>query len=72
MGKHLETEVGTDRARFSQIMEQNQLEIQEGLVSWNMLGFTTFEDLYSGASHEQTQKRMIESSEQLFNSSRNA
>ena len=27
---------------FSQILEQNQLEIQEGLVAWNMLGFTIF------------------------------
>ena len=31
---------------FLQILEQNQLEIKEGLVAWNMLGFTIFKDLY--------------------------
>ena len=57
---------------FLHILEQNQLGMQEGLVAWNMLGFTYFEDLYSGESHEQTQKQIIQFSEQLFNSSRNA
>ena len=55
---------------FLQILEQNQLEIQEGLVAWNMLGFTIFQDLYPDESHEHTQKRMLEFSEQLFNSRR--
>ena len=57
---------------FLEILEKNQLEIEGGLVAWNMLGFTIFQDLYPKESHEQTQKRMIEFSQQLFNSRRNA
>ena len=57
---------------FLQILEKNELEINEGLVAWNMLGFTIFQDLYPDENHEQTHKRMIEFSQQLFNSSRTA
>ena len=53
---------------FLNIMEKNELEINEGLVAWNMLGFTVFQDLYPGENHEQTHKRMIDFSQQLFNS----
>ena len=53
---------------FLHILEQNQLGMQEGLVAWNMLGFTIFQDLYPDESHEATHKRMLKFSEQLFNS----
>ena len=56
---------------FLHILEQNQLGMQEGLVAWNMLGFTIFQDLYSNESHEATHKRMLKFSELLFNSRHN-
>ena len=56
---------------FLHILEQNQLGMQEGLVAWNMLGFTIFQELYPDESHEATHKRMIKFSEQLFYSSDN-
>ena len=62
------TESETDLEKFFADLEQNQVETQAGLVAWNMLGFTIFQDLYPNESHEQTQKRMIEFSEQLFDS----
>ncbi len=53
---------------FLEILDQNELDLEEGLVAWNMLGFTIFQDLYPDESHDQTHQRMIEFSRQLFES----
>ena len=53
---------------FLEILDQNELDLEEGLVAWNMLGFTIFQDLYPDESHDQTHHRMIEFSRQLFES----
>ena len=53
---------------FLEILDQNELDLDEGLVAWNMLGFTIFQDLYPDESHDQTHQRMIEFSRQLFES----
>ena len=31
---------------FLEILDQNELDLEEGLVAWNMLGFTIFQDLH--------------------------
>ena len=54
---------------FLHIMDQNELQVEEGLVAWNMLGFTIFQEVYPGEHHSQTQERMREFSEQLYASS---
>ena len=53
---------------FLEILDQNELDFEEGLVAWNMLGFTIFQDLRPDESHDQTHQRMIEFSRQLFES----
>ena len=53
---------------FLEVLDQNELDLEEGLVAWNMLGFTIFQDLYPDESHDQTHQRMIEFSRQLFES----
>ena len=53
---------------FLEILDQNELDLEEGLVAWNMLGFTIFQDFYPDESHDQTHQRMIEFSRQLFES----
>ena len=53
---------------FLEILDQNELDFEEGLIAWNMLGFTIFQDLYPDESHDQTHQRMIEFSRQLFES----
>ena len=53
---------------FLEILDQNELDLEEGLVAWNMLGFTIFQNLYPDESHDQTHQRMIEFSRQLFES----
>ena len=50
------------------VLDDHELELQEGLVAWNMLGFTIFQDLYPEASHEEIQQRMMEFSNNLFHS----
>ena len=57
---------------FLETLEKNQLDINEGLVAWHMLGFTIFQDFYPDESHEETHKRMTEFSERLFNSRRSS
>ncbi len=55
---------------FLHVMEEQELNLEEGLVAWNMLGFTLFQDLYQEASHEEIHARMIEFSNTLFGSRR--
>ncbi len=51
---------------FLEILDNNELDLEEGLVAWNMLGFTIFQDLHPDESHEQTYQRMMDFSKQLF------
>lgn len=55
---------------FFHVMASEGLQMEEGLVAWNMLGFTIFQDMYPDASHEEIQQKMIEFSTNLFHSSR--
>ncbi len=51
---------------FLHLMDENGLDLEEGLVAWNMLGFTIFQDQYPEESHEQIQQRLIQFSQDLF------
>jgi hypothetical protein len=51
---------------FLHLMDENELDLEEGLVAWNMLGFTIFQDQYPEETHEQIQQRMIDFSQSLF------
>ena len=53
---------------FLEILDNNELDLEEGLVAWNMLGFTIFQDLHPDESHEQTHQRMMDFIKQLFES----
>jgi len=53
---------------FLEILDNNELDLEEGLVAWNMLGFTIFQDLHPDESHEQTHQRMMDFTKQLFES----
>lgn len=55
---------------FFHVLESQQMDLQEGLVAWNMFGFTIFQDMYPDQPHEFVHKKMIEFSENLFNSSK--
>ena len=51
---------------FLELMDDNELELEDGLVAWNMLGFTIFQDTYPDENHASIQQRMAEFSESLF------
>lgn len=51
---------------FLHVLEHHQLNYEDGLVAWNMLGFTVFQEMYPNEPHVQTQQRMMEFSQQLF------
>ena len=53
---------------FLELMDENELSLEDGLVAWNMLGFTIFQDTYPDENHEAIQKRMNEFSRTLFDS----
>jgi hypothetical protein len=55
---------------FLHIMDTHQLQLEEGLIAWNMLGFTIFQERYPEDTHAETQQRMLAFSQQLFESSR--
>ena len=50
-------------------MDENELDLEDGLVAWNMLGFTIFQDTYPDENHDAIQQRMKEFSQTLFASS---
>ena len=54
---------------FLRVLEEQELYMEDGLVAWNMLGFSMFQDIYPGANFEEVQKHMIDFSNQLFESS---
>lgn len=55
---------------FLELMDRGGLDLEEGLVAWNMLGFTIFQELHPGESHEQTHQRMVEFANNLFQTRR--
>ncbi len=54
--------------RFLQLLDANELDLEDGLVAWNMLGFTIFQDAYPEENHDEIQRRMAEFSKSLFDS----
>ena len=53
---------------FLQLLDENELNLEDGLVAWNMLGFTIFQDTYPEENHEEIQQRMAVFSKDLFDS----
>ena len=53
---------------FLQLLDENELDLEDGLVAWNMLGFTIFQDTYPEENHDEIQRRMAEFSRNLFDS----
>ena len=54
--------------RFLQLLDENELDLEDGLVAWNMLGFTIFQDTYPEENHDEIQQRMADFSKNLFES----
>ena len=55
---------------FFMVLDQHHLTLEEGMVAWNMLGFTMFQEAHPEASHDQIQQQMLGFSQQLFESRR--
>ena len=53
---------------FLQLLDENELDLEDGLVAWNMLGFTMFQDTYPDENHAEIQQRMSDFSKKLFDS----
>ena len=53
---------------FLQLLDENELDLEDGLVAWNMLGFTIFQDTYPDENHDAIQRRMADFSKSLFDS----
>ena len=53
---------------FLQLLDENELDLEDGLVAWNMLGFTIFQDTYPEENHDEIQQRMADFSKKLFDS----
>ena len=53
---------------FLQLLDDNELNLEDGLVAWNMLGFTIFQDTYPEENHDEIQQRMADFSKNLFDS----
>ena len=53
---------------FLQLLDENELDLEDGLVAWNLLGFTTFQDTYPEENHDEIQQRMADFSKELFDS----
>ena len=54
--------------RFLQLLDENELDLEDGLVAWNMLGFTIFQDTYPEENHDEIQQRIPDFSKSLFDS----
>ena len=54
--------------RFLHLLDENELDLEDGLVAWNMLGFTIFQDTYPEENHDEIQRRMADFSRNLFDS----
>ena len=53
---------------FLQLLDENELDLEDGLVAWNMLGFTIFQDTYPEENHDEIQRRMADFSKSFFDS----
>jgi len=51
---------------FLSLLDENKLDMEDGLVAWNMLGFTIFQNSYPNESHAEIQERMIGFSQTIF------
>ena len=51
---------------FLNLMDENDLDKEDGLIAWNMLGFTIFQDTYPDENHVSIQQRMAEFSQSLY------
>ena len=53
---------------FLELLDENELDLEDGLVAWNMLGFTIFQNTYPDENHAEIQQRMTDFSKKLFDS----
>ena len=53
---------------FLRVLDDNEMIMEEGLVAWNMLGFTMFQDLFPEKPHAEIQAHLIAFSNSLFDS----
>ncbi|MBC8258035.1 MAG: hypothetical protein H8E38_03375 [SAR324 cluster bacterium] len=53
---------------FLRLLDENELNLDDGLVAWNMLGYTIFQDIYPDENHAEIQQRMLDYSHGLFDS----
>lgn len=51
---------------FLHVLDQHELTMEEGLVAWNMLGFTIFQEMFPDKTHQEIQGQMTHFSENLF------
>ena len=51
---------------FLNLMDENNLDMEDGLIAWNMLGFTIFQETYPDENHDSIQQRMTDFSKSLF------
>ena len=51
---------------FLNLMDENNLDMEDGLIAWNMLGFTMFQNTYPEENHSAIQQRMLEFSQNLY------
>ena len=51
---------------FLKLLDEHKLEMEDGLIAWNMLGFTIFQNTYPDENHASIQQRMAEFSQSLY------
>ena len=51
---------------FLKLLDENDLDMEDGLIAWNMLGFTMFQNTYPEENHDSIQQRMAEFSQSLY------
>ena len=51
---------------FLKLLDENKLDMEDGLIAWNMLGFTIFQNTYPDENHASIQRRMAEFSQSLY------
>ena len=56
---------------FLELLDANELDMEDGLIAWNMLGFTIFQNTYPDENHASIQQRMADFSQSLYASRQN-
>tara|TARA_B100001250_G_C19250095_1_gene550326 strand:+ start:305 stop:547 length:243 start_codon:yes stop_codon:yes gene_type:complete len=51
---------------FLKLLDEHKLEMEDGLIAWNMLGFTMFQNAFPDENYSAIQQRMAEFSKTLF------